>query len=128
MRQKLIITAQILNYTEGMEDQRLVANALEAVEEVLSSVNETVRTAEDIERLRVLSEELWIGQGRLDLTAPTAFLGDRKLIKEGDVAKAKSGRNLQVVLCNDILVLIESKNLYRMVCQISQHHKTSYVC
>lgn len=63
MHQELIATAQILNYTEGMEDQRLVANALEAVEEVLSSVNETVRIAEDIERLRVLSEELWIGQG-----------------------------------------------------------------
>jgi hypothetical protein len=65
---------------------------------------------------------------RLDLTAPTAFLGERKLIKEGDVAKAKSGRNLQVVLCNDILVLIESKNLYRMVCRSSQHRETSYYC
>jgi len=59
----LIQHNQILNYTEGMEDQRLVANALEAVEGVLSSVNESVRTAENIERLRVLSEELWIGQG-----------------------------------------------------------------
>lgn len=52
---------------------------------------------------------------RLDLTAPTAYQGTRKLLKEGHVSKAKSGRKLTMVLCNDILVLIESKNLYRMV-------------
>ena len=46
-----------------MEDQRLVAEALEAVEAVLTSVNESVRKVENEERLRVLSEELWIGQG-----------------------------------------------------------------
>jgi hypothetical protein len=52
---------------------------------------------------------------RLDLTAPTAYQGPRRLLKEGPIAKAKSGRKLTVVLCNDILVMIESKNLYRMV-------------
>jgi hypothetical protein len=52
---------------------------------------------------------------RLDLTAPTAYQGKRKLVKEGNVSKAKSGRKLYMVLCNDILVLIESRNLYRMV-------------
>ena len=54
---------QILNFTESMEDQRLVAEALEAVEAVLTSVNESVRKVENEERLRILSEELWIGQG-----------------------------------------------------------------
>jgi hypothetical protein len=53
---------------------------------------------------------------RLDLTAPTAYQGPRKLLKEGQVTKAKSGRKLQMVLCNDIIVLVESRNLYRMVC------------
>lgn len=53
---------------------------------------------------------------RLDLTAPTAFLGPRKLIKEGPISKAKSGRKLSMVLCNDIIVLLEDKSLYRMVC------------
>jgi hypothetical protein len=52
---------------------------------------------------------------RLDLTAPTQYQGARELIKEGVVTKAKSGRKLTLVLCNDILVLIESRNLYRMV-------------
>lgn len=46
-----------------MHDQEQVAKALEAVEEVLSGVNESVRIQETHERLRFLSEELWIGQG-----------------------------------------------------------------
>lgn len=52
---------------------------------------------------------------RLDLTAPTAYQGPRKLLKEGAVTKAKSGRKLTMILCNDIVVLVESRNLYRMV-------------
>jgi hypothetical protein len=52
---------------------------------------------------------------RLDLTQNTAYLGPRKLLKEGSVSKAKSGRKLQLVLCNDIIVLLESRSLYRMV-------------
>jgi hypothetical protein len=54
-------------------------------------------------------------RSRLDLTAPTAYQGPRRLIKEGTVMKSKSGRKLTLVLCNDILVLIDSRNLYRMV-------------
>jgi hypothetical protein len=57
------LSFQILNFTEDMQDQEQVANALEAVEGVLSRVNESVREAENQERLRFLSEELWIGEG-----------------------------------------------------------------
>jgi hypothetical protein len=54
---------------------------------------------------------------RLDLTAPTRYMGHRKLLKEGLLSKAKSGRKLSVFLCNDIIVLTDaaSKTLYRMV-------------
>jgi hypothetical protein len=52
---------------------------------------------------------LLIVHSRLDLTARTAYQGPRKLLKEGPVTK------LTLVLCNDVLVLIESRNLYRMV-------------
>ena len=54
---------------------------------------------------------------RLDLTAPTRYMGSRKLLKEGILLKAKSGRKLRAFLCNDILVLTEAttKSLYRMV-------------
>jgi hypothetical protein len=54
---------------------------------------------------------------RLDLTAPTRDMGPRKLLKEGLLLKAKSGRRLRVFLCSDILVLTDEagKTLYRMV-------------
>jgi len=44
-------------------------------------------------------------------------MGPRKLLKEGELTKAKSRRKLHVVLCNDIVVLIDetAKSLYRMV-------------
>ena len=48
-------------------------------------------------------------------------MGQRKLLKEGTLVKAKSGRKLRAFLCNDILVLTEeaTKSLYRMVRLIS---------
>lgn len=52
---------------------------------------------------------------RIDLTAPTAFQGPRRLVKEGPVSKAKSGKHLTMVLCTDVVILIENRNLYRMV-------------
>jgi hypothetical protein len=44
-------------------------------------------------------------------------MGPRKLIKEGALAKAKSGKKLHMFLCSDILVLLDENmhNLYRMV-------------
>ena len=34
------------------------------------------------------------------------------------MTKAKSGRKLNMVLCNDIIVLIDDGNLYRMVSRV----------
>lgn len=44
-------------------------------------------------------------------------MGPRKLIKEGTLTKAKSGRKLYGFLCSDILVLTDAsmKTLYKMV-------------
>lgn len=44
-------------------------------------------------------------------------MGTRKLLREGVLIKAKSGRRLRAFLCSDILVLTEVsvKALYRMV-------------
>lgn len=45
-------------------------------------------------------------------------MGPRKLLKEGVLLKAKSGRRLRGFLCNDIMVLVADldKTLYRIVC------------
>ena len=44
-------------------------------------------------------------------------MGTRRLLKEGLLMKAKSGRRLYGVLCSDIMVLTDEhmKTLYRMV-------------
>lgn len=53
-------------------------------------------------------------RSRLDLTAQTRFMGERKLIKEGALGK-RSGRKLHGYLCNDILVLTHNTLLYHVV-------------
>lgn len=130
-----LLIKQILQYTEPDQDRELIERALHTAERILENINEAIREQESRERLKVLSQDLWIGQGcvsptgvlmhaltiafyrRLDLTAPTRHLGDRKLLREGILNKAKSGRKLCAFLCNDILLLTDEhgKNLYRMV-------------
>lgn len=98
------------------EERRNISAALDAAEKILEHVNETIREQEGRERLSEISKDLWIGQGRLDLTAPTRHLGPRKLLKEGVISKAKSGRKLRLFLCSDILVLTHEggRGLYRV--------------
>ncbi len=95
-------------------------NSVEVAESILDHINETIREQEGREVLRTISQHLWIGQGRLDLTAPTRNMGQRKLLKDGVLCKAKSGRRLHAFLCSDILVLTDAtaKNLYRMVSDV----------
>lgn len=100
-----------------LAERKSISAALQTAEKILEYVNEAIRDREGRERLADISRTLWIGQGRLDLTAPTRHLGPRKLLKEGVLSKAKSGRKLRVLLCNDILVLVDEheKGLYRVV-------------
>ncbi|KAH0830093.1 hypothetical protein J3R83DRAFT_1428 [Lanmaoa asiatica] len=103
------------SWNDIAERQSIFA-ALQMAEKILEDVNETIRDREGRDRLGEISRALWIGQGRLDLTAPTRHLGPRKLLKEGVLNKAKSGRKLRVLLCNDIMVLVDEvgKGLYRV--------------
>jgi hypothetical protein len=110
-------------------------------EKLLEHINETIREQESYETLKNISQNLWIGTGwvfyfffafflllslvltnalddsRLDLTAPTRHMGPRRLLKQGPLMKAKSGKKLRAFLCSDTLVLLDDaqKNLYRMV-------------
>ena len=55
-------------------------------------------------------------------------MGARKLLREGLLMKAKSGRRLRGFLCSDILLLTDegAKALYRMVrVMISMRYKMS---
>ncbi|KAI9449187.1 hypothetical protein F5148DRAFT_1248554 [Russula earlei] len=112
-----LLVKQILQYTESDQDRDEIERALHTAEDILDTINEAIRDHEGHDRLDALSHDLWVGQGRLDLTAPTRYLGDRKLLREGPLNKAKSGRKLRALLCNDIFLLTDEhgKTLYRMV-------------
>ncbi|KAI8974238.1 hypothetical protein BD414DRAFT_498547 [Trametes punicea] len=117
-----LLFKQIIHYTEPGEDRDQIESAQRKAEKVLNHINETIREQEGRERLKEISKELWVGQGRLDLTAPTRYMGARKLLREGVLMKAKSGRRLRAFLCSDILVLTEegSMTLYRMPLSLSE--------
>jgi actin cytoskeleton-regulatory complex protein PAN1 len=52
-----------LTYTEDPVDQGDISAALKIVEETLDHINETIRDNEGTEKLRAISQHLWIGQG-----------------------------------------------------------------
>lgn len=117
-----LLIRQILNYTEPSMDREKIENSLIGAETTLEAINESIREQEGQERLAELSKELWVGQGHLDLTAPTRFMGPRRLLKEGLLVKAKSGRRLRTVLCTDILILVEeaTKTVYHSPMPLSE--------
>lgn len=100
-----------------LAERQSISAALHTAERILGEVNEAIRDREGRERLEEISRSLWIGQARLDLTSPTRHLGPRRLLREGVLNKAKSGRKLRAVLCSDVLVLLDEgeKGLYRVV-------------
>lgn len=131
----LRIRPQILRYTEpDHPDHASLTSALATAERTLTAVNEAVRSHEDDEKLAFLSDNLifpgvdavrlspcfllfkepeltmvFRRRQRLDLTAPTTLLGRRRILKEGQLSKAKSGRKLNAFLFNDLLLFTETR-------------------
>jgi len=56
-----LLVKQIIHYTEADQDLHALHNALNTVESIVRTINESVREAEGNDRLRVLCEDLWIG-------------------------------------------------------------------
>lgn len=56
-----LLLRQILQYTSPDQDFSAVQNALNEAENITAAINESIRDAEGDERLRLLSEDLWIG-------------------------------------------------------------------
>ncbi|KAF8328838.1 Dbl homology domain-containing protein, partial [Cantharellus anzutake] len=111
-----LLLKQISANTQGDEDRKRIDSSIHTIERILDNINERIREREGQERLASVSKNLWIGQGRLDLTAATRYMGRRTLVKEGVLIKAKSGRRLRAFLCNDVLVLTDesANSIYRM--------------
>lgn len=116
-----LLIRQILQYTPHGQDRALIERALVTAETILEAINESIREQEGQDRLKELSNRLWVGNGQLDLTAPTRYMGQRQLLKEGVVMKTKSRRRIRAVLCSDILVLVDEAtgSVYRMPIPLS---------
>lgn len=56
-----LLLKQIIHYTDTDQDLSLLEQGLRTVETIVGRINESVRENESAERLRVLSEDLWIG-------------------------------------------------------------------
>lgn len=120
-----LLIGQILKYTEEDHPDRVaLGRALEVAERILGDVNESVRRHQDLEKLLKLSDSLvfpGVKGARLDLAAPTRSMGPRAILKEGKLAKAKSGRKLTGYLFNDLLLFTEDKDgaevVYKYVSQ-----------
>ncbi|KAF8319431.1 Dbl homology domain-containing protein [Clavulina sp. PMI_390] len=115
-----LLIKQILNNTEADNEKErgALTHSIHLIEGILDRINEAVRDREGREILAEVSKDLWVGQSRLDLTAPTRYMGPRKLIKEGIVLKKK--RRIRALLCTDILVLTDAatRSLYQMYLEL----------
>lgn len=58
-----LLIKQILQYTEPDQDKELIERALQTAERILNTINESIREQEGRDRLKTLSQDLWIGQG-----------------------------------------------------------------
>ena len=59
-----LLLRQVLHYTDPNTDEhRSIDRAVHVAEKILNHINETIREQEGREKLRMLSEHLWIGQG-----------------------------------------------------------------
>lgn len=58
------ICIQILTHTDAQDDERRsIQKALDISEKLLNNINEAIRDQEGRETLRMISQNLWIGQG-----------------------------------------------------------------
>jgi actin cytoskeleton-regulatory complex protein PAN1 len=58
-----LLIKQILQYTEPDQDRALTERALHTAERLLDTINEAIREQEGRNKLRILSQDLWIGHG-----------------------------------------------------------------
>ncbi|TIA91127.1 hypothetical protein E3P99_01232 [Wallemia hederae] len=109
-----LLVRQILKHTDpGTVEYESIEKALKAVETLLLAINEDVRVQESHTRLLEISNTLVMSQ-KVDLSSSAD--ARRILIKEGELAKSKSSKVLHLVLCNDILLLINvvERTLYKL--------------
>ncbi|KAJ3288737.1 Intersectin 1 (SH3 domain protein) [Borealophlyctis nickersoniae] len=110
-----LLLRQILHHTPvGHPDHDDILAALEIAEATADRVNVAAREQESRDKIEevsaVLDLEITGEDHKLDLFAPTRFLGPRMFVHEGPLQKSKSGRKLHGYLFNDLLLLAQAKS------------------
>lgn len=103
-----LLIKKILEYTDHDHiDHLLLSEALVSTEGFLDRINEAIRNSETKERLEDIQFKMATSDSSegIVLTSETKYLGQRQLVHEGQLRKAKSGRKLYMYLCNDLLLL-----------------------
>jgi len=70
-----LLVKQIIAYTEPGKERLLLESAVRNAEEILESINESIREQENEQRLDILSRSLWIGQGFVTLAIIPQCIG-----------------------------------------------------
>ncbi|BEJ13330.1 hypothetical protein CspHIS471_0305040 [Cutaneotrichosporon sp. HIS471] len=116
-----LILGYIAEYTPPGQDRDLINEAIALMRDTIVRMDKGFRESQTRERLRELCSNMWVGAERVDLAHLTEYLGQRKVVKEGTVFKARSSQKLKMVLCNDIVFLLtQGHKLY--VPPISLHN------
>ncbi len=61
----------MLNYTHTEPEKQQVEHAISNTERILDAINETIREADGFERLGILSQDLYVGQGQVISANPS---------------------------------------------------------
>ncbi|KAG0251026.1 Intersectin 1 (SH3 domain protein) [Mortierella polycephala] len=106
-RYPLLIKKILKSTDEDHIDYLLLSEALVSAETFLDRINESIRSGETKQKLEEIQRKMPLGDMAegLVLTSETKHLGQRQILLEGNLRKAKSGRKLYVYLCNDLVLL-----------------------
>ncbi|KAJ3221216.1 Intersectin-2 [Clydaea vesicula] len=106
-------------------DHDEVAQSLELANATADLINTAAQAQESREKLEEISSIVdfsSLNNPNFSLIGATKYLGQRKIIYEGDLLKMKSGKRLRCFLFNDMILLCEKKGstnsfkLYKTVC------------
>lgn len=104
-----LLLGQVSKYTEDSSaEARQVKQAQTSVEQLLLATNQAIKDEEDYATLTRLSEDLHFPNSdvQLDLTQRSRLVGQRRIIRHGELSKGLRRKPVQAWLFNDMLLLV----------------------
>lgn len=99
-----------MRYTEeGTEEANHIKSCQGFVERLLLATNRAIKEEEDHSTLQELSDTIHFpgSDMALDLTQPSRLMGNRRIIRQGELAKGRRRKPVQAWLFNDHFLLLK---------------------